>query len=494
MENPQNSPKSKKAYVPKEVRDIAKGLASIGDSAVKVGEEAAKGVMEISKAGVKTGVAVSKGVYGVGRATVQTGVAVTQGVASLISLPYKKRRSIFDFFWRSKRGIITGAADNDPSGIVTYIQTGAAGGYNLLWLAPLAWPLLVVVEEMSARIGVVTKKGINRVIIENLGVSWAWLTMLIIIICNTLTIGADIAAMAEVGNILTKIPSIILILLLGALFIYVMYRNSYSVISRWLFLLTPIFLLYVVSSFLLDVSWVQAIKDTFLPPVASFNKNLAILAVGFLGTTITPFLVFWETTQEIEERQNIDHLKREKRGVITGMFFTQMITFFIVVAAAAAFAGKNHLIATARDAALALQPFGLLAFLFFSLGILGSGLIAIPVLSATTAYTFSETMDWSRGLNKSFSKAKGFYLIIFLSIIIGIFISLSGFNPILMLFYSQVFNGILMPILLVFLLVICNSKKIMGDYTNRFWTNFLGIVTILVNVLFVILMFLNWGK
>ncbi|MCL5795314.1 MAG: divalent metal cation transporter [Patescibacteria group bacterium] len=483
-----------KEGVIKHGKDIADNSSEISKEAFKAGKEITQSVLKVGEASLKTGIAVGKGVYGVSKATVKTGLAVGKATVSAAYFPIKRRRSIFDFFWKSKRGIITGAADNDPSGIVTYTQTGALAGYNLLWLAPLAIPLLVVVEEMSARIGIITRKGINRVVIENFGIVWAWLATIIILICNTITIGADIAAMADIASILTGLPMVVYSIFFGLVFAFILYKKGYATVSRWLFLVTPVFLLYIVSAFLFDVPWGQVLRDTFLPTIASFNTDFALVAVGFLGTTITPFLVFWETTQEIEERKDERHLEREKMGVTTGMIFTQVITFFIVVAAAAAFAGQNHLIATARDAALALKPLGTLSFLFFSLGILGSGLIAVPVLASTTGYTFSETMNWERGLNKSFPKAKGFYLVIFLSIIVGVIISLSGYNPILMLLYSQVLNGVLMPILLVFLMIICNSRKIMGKHINKFWTNFFGVLAILVNVGFVVLMFINWFK
>lgn len=504
--------RGRKFKVPKPIQEMGKHAQTIGESSIGIGKEIGKGIYEIGKVGVKTtaevgkgaykiseigvntSIAVGKHVYKAGKASVNTGIAATKGLSSVVFYPVKKRRSILDFFWKSKRGIIAGAADNDPAGIVTYTQTGAIAGYNLLWLVPLSLPLLVAVEEMSARIGIVTKKGINQIIIENFGLFWAWFTTIIIVICNTLTIGADIAAMADVTNILTGIPSVVFALLFGALFLFVLYKKGYAVISRWLFILTPVFLAYIVSAFLFDVPWGQALRDTFIPRLSVINIDLAMVALGFLGTTITPFLVFWETTQEIEERKDLSHLGRERIGVTTGMFFTQFVTFFIVVAAAVAFSGGGHLITTARDAAVALKPLGVVSFLLFSLGILGSGLIAIPVLASSTGYTFAETMQWSRGLNKSFPKAKGFYMIIFLSIIIGVIISLSGFNAILMLLYSQVLNGILMPILLVFLLLITNNKKIMGTNKNKFWSNFFGIFAVAINILFITIMVWGWIK
>lgn len=505
--------KSKKEFkIPKNIKDIGHHATNIGKSSLSAGKNIGKGITEIGKiglettgavakgiikigeVGINTGMAVSKDLYKVGESSVNTGIAVTKSASQILMTPVKKRRSIFDFFWKSKRGIITGAADNDPSGIVTYTQTGSVAGYSLLWLALLAWPLLVAVEEMSARVGIVAKKGLNRIIAENFGDIWAWLTTVIIVVCNTLTIGADIAAMADVSSVLTGLPAIIFAILFGLIFMWVLFKKSFAVVSRWLFLLTPVFLLYVISAFSFDVPWGVALRDTFIPTLNSFNTNLAMVAVGFLGTTITPFLVFWETTQEIEERKQPEHLGKEKKGVTMGMLFTQFITFFVVVAAAAAFSGKAHLIESAKDAALALKPLGNLAFLLFSVGIIGSGLIAIPVLAASTGYTFADTLKIESGLTKSFSRAKGFYLIMFLSIIIGVTISLSGFNPILMLFYSQVLNGILMPILLVFLMIISNSKKILGKYRNKFWSNFWGVIVIIVNVLFVALMFMNMFK
>jgi len=413
-------------------------------------------------------------------------------IGQAILYPLHKRRSILDFFWRSKRGVITGAADNDPAGIVTYTQTGAIAGFKLLWMCVLAWPLLIAVEEMSARIGVVAKKGINQVIKENYGKSWAYLAASIVLVCNTFTIGADIAAMADIAHVLTGLASFIFVIILGGLFFYLLWKSGYRNVSRYLFLITPIFLLYVVSALLLDVPWGQALRDTFIPPLRSFNSSLIFIAVAFLGTTLSPYLIYWETTQQIEEKRSVSEIKNETRGTATGMFFSQFITYFIVVAAAAAFAGGYHEFSSAKEAALALKPLGNLSFLFFSIGILGAGLLAIPVLSASTGYTISETFGWKKGLDKSFSEAKGFYLVMSLSLIIGLAIASFGFNPILALIYSQVLNGILMPVLILLLLLITNNKKIMGEYTNKIFTNFFGILALLITLGFDTMMLIDW--
>lgn len=429
---------------------------------------------------------------------VKTTVEVEKEGAKLIGnamyFPIRKRRSILHFFWRAKSGVITGAADNDPSAIVTYTQVGAVAGLKLLWMALLVWPLLTVVEEMSARIGVVAKKGINAVIYENYGKFWAYLVILVLLLINTITLGADIAVMSDVAMVLTGVPEIIFILIFGGLFFLLLWKKGYKEVSRYLFILTPIFFLYIISAFLLPVPWGEALRNTFLPNFQSLNTSFMLVAVAFLGTTLTPAMIFWETSQQIEEGKTVDALKQENTNVAFGMFFSQFITFFIIVAAAAVFVGQNHIITTAKEASEALKPLGNASFLLFSLGILGSGLIAIPVIAASSGYMFAETFKMNHGLDKKVGDAKGFYLIMLFSIIIGVIIALFRFNPILALLYSQVLAGLLTPILLIFLLLISNNKKIMGSYTNRFWSNFFGILAIFVTIGTDIALIIEWIK
>lgn len=466
-------------------------INNLTDQAIKTGKETLKTASDLP---IKSGQAIGQGAFDAVKTTVEVEKEGLKVVERAIIYPIKKRRSIRDFFWKSKRGVITGCADNDPAGIVTYTQTGAIGGYQLLWLALLAWPLLVAVEEMSARIGVVTKRGINQVISQHYGRFWAYLAALIVLICNTFTIGADIAAMADISSIITKLPSIIFVILLGGLFFWLLWKKGYKIVSRYLFILTPIFFLYIASALLLDVPWGQAFRSTFIPALGSINLSLATIAVAFLGTTLSPYLIYWETTQEIEEKKDVSQLKNESRGTILGMFFTQLITFFIIVAAAAAFSGNHHEITNAKEAALALKPLGNLSFLFFSLGILGSGLLGVPVLAATTGYSASESFGWRRGLDEKVSSAHGFYVVMISSLLIGVLIAILGFNPVLMLVYSQVLNGVLMPILIILLLLISNNKKIMGPHTNKLLTNFFGGLAFLVVLGFDLMMIWDWFK
>ncbi len=482
----------KEIKIPKEAKEISKGLEKVGRKTIKTSQDVGSFVSGVEKEGIgKTSEKLGKDIYQTGKAGVETGVAMGKGVTSIVTYPIKKRRSIWDFFWKRRKGIITGAADNDPAGIVTYTQTGAIAGYNLLWLVPLAWPMLVVTEEMSARVGMVTKKGLNKNIVEHFGIGWAWLATIIVFVCNTFTIGANIAAMSDVAAILTHLHSFIFVILFGSLFAYILLKQGYARVSRYLFLITPIFLLYIISALMLDVPWGQALRDTFIPVFEAGNANFFMIAVAFLGTTISPFLIFWQASQEIESHSDKKDIKYEGKAVMLGMFFTQLIAFFIVITGAAAFAGRNELLTNAKDVAMALEPFGKASIVLFSAGILGSGFIAIPVLAATTGYTFTEVTGQEAGLNKGFKRAKPFYLVILISIIIGVIISLTRFNPILILVYSQVLNGILTPILIIFLLLICNNKKIMGKYSNGWLVNIIGIFTVLIMTAFSVVMFWN---
>lgn len=419
---------------------------------------------------------------------------VSRAAVTAVSFPYRRRRSIINFFWKSKGGMITGCADNDPSGIVTYTQVGAIAGFHLLWLCLVAWPLLTAVEEMSARIGVVTKRGLNGLIRENYGSFWAYFIIITILICNIFTMGADIAAMADVASVSTGINELFFVIILGILFFLLLWKNGYKGISRYLFLLTPIFLLYVLSAFLLPVPWGQALKNTVMPEIGSLNTNYLMIAVAFLGTTITPALIFWETSQEIEEKVGILELKKENTGVAAGMFFSQFITFFIIVAAAAAFAGQNRIIETAKEAALSLKPLGSLSFPFFVVGILGAGLLSIPVISASTGYMVAETFNWRRGLDRTIHEAKGFYAVMGFALVVSVIIALVKFNPILALLYSQVVAGLLSPILLIFVLLLSNNRKIMGEHKNHFWSNLFSFLAFLIMIAADIALIFEWIK
>ncbi len=408
----------------------------------------------------------------------------------------KRRRNFWNYFVPRKSGIITGAADNDPSGIVTYTQAGAVSGFSLLWLMVLSLPMLISVEEMSARVGVVAKKGLNKLIAQKFGIKWAGFTALIVLVCNVLTIAADIAGMGEVAATLTGINSIWYVLFFGLIFLYILISKGYRALSRFLLIITPIFLLYVVSAFLVDVPWKEVVISTFVPSLNFLkSSDLILIAVGVMGTTISPYLIFWQTTEEIEERKTVDELDDETAGVVSGMFFCQIIFYFIIVAAAAVFFGQNKLLDSPGEAALALRPLaGDLAFLLFSVGIVGSGFLSVPVLAASTAYVVADTYSWKEGLEKKAWEAQGFYGVILLSIVGGVAIALSGIDAITMLFLTQVLNGMLVPILLVFLILITSDEKIMGKYKNSPTVRWIGWITFSIMVLFDLVLFWDLAK
>lgn len=404
---------------------------------------------------------------------------------------FKKRRHLKDYFKITPAGTITGAADNDPSGIATYTQVGALTKFSQLWLMLLTIPMLVEVEEMSARIGVVAKKGLARVIKDNYGFRAALLVSLVLLVCNITTLGADIAGMAAALGLLTKIPWYWFIIPIALILGFLLIKENFKFVNRFLFILTPFLFLYVITAFIVDPPWREVIRATFIPQI-KLSVPYLMAAVALLGTTISPYLIFWQTTEEIEEKKAVKDLKEENAGVISGMIYANLIFYFVVLCAGAVLFSQFEEggIKTAADAALALKPLaGDLAWLLFALGILFSGLIAVPVLAASSAYALAEVLGFKEGLDKTLSQAQSFNIIMILSLVVGAGLVLLGLSPIQMLFYSQVLQGILTPILIIFLLKICNSKNIMGQHTNTRWDNFVGWGTAALMAGFSILMF-----
>ena len=404
----------------------------------------------------------------------------------------KKRRNIKDYFTISRAGIITGAADNDPAGIITYTQVGAFAGTSLLWLPIVTFPMLAVLEEISARIGIVTKKGLNQVIAENFGQKVAIVVALILIFGDTITIGANIAGMGQVAGVLTNTNWLWWLIPIIGLLSYLLISKNYRTVSRFLLLLTPILLLYVGAAFLVRPDWFQVLKDTFVPRLV-FDKKMILIVVAAIGTTIAPYMLFWQTTEEVEDKKSVTDLKKETRGVIAGMVYPQVIFYFIVLASAYAFFGKNQMLETPEQAALALKPVvGEGAFLLFSLGLFGAGLLAIPVIAATTAYVSADAFKWKGGLSRLPKEAIGFYIVLIGSLLAGALIAIFHANPIKLLIYSQVIKGFLVPPLLILILLVSNNPKVMGKYTNSFWTNLIGWATVVIMA--GLDLFLIWGE
>ncbi|MFY8214853.1 MAG: Nramp family divalent metal transporter [Flavobacterium sp.] len=394
-------------------------------------------------------------------------------------------------FWKKiGPGLITGASDDDPSGIATYSQAGAAYGLTTLWATLLSFPLMAVMQEMCARIGLVTGHGLTGAIKRYYPKPMLYLMLLFSFPAIVLNIGADIAGMGAVGNLL--FPSIdasyfsisITILLLLSI-IYLPYRKITAVLKY----LCIVLLVYFVVPFLYKQDWLQIAKATFVPTL-EFNKAFIGIIVGILGTTISPYLFFWQANVEAEEmKQHKKQLIVNKRiindmqqDVDFGMGFSGLVAWFIILTTGTVlFNAGVHQIDTVEQAAKALQPIaGDFAYLLFAIGIIGTGFIAIPVLSGSLSYAFCETFGWKEGLDNTFSEAKPFYLIIALSLVIGLSLNYIGISPIQALLYSAILYGLTAPVLIAIILHICNNKAVMGKFTNSKKSNIFGFVTLIV--------------
>lgn len=384
-------------------------------------------------------------------------------------------------------GIISGGADNDPSGIATYSISGALFGYQQLWLLVLSTPMLIAVQAMCARLGDLKKKGLMAIIKEHYSPAFAVLASVILVITNTATIGADIAAMADVVGLVTKTQYVWWIIPIALFLWWVVVFQSFRVIEKYLFFLTFVFLSYIVSGLLAKPDWLDVLKSVFLP---SFQMTPTYLAagLGLMGTTITPYLFFWQTKEEVEEHKRRSELmkevKKEDWSVAPGFIYSNVISLFIMISTASVLHARNITqIVTAGDAARALEPFaGVFSEYLFAIGILGAGLLAVPVLAASTAYAVAESFGWRDSLSDKPLHAKEFYGVVTLALLIGIFIALSGIPPMQALFYSQILNGILGPVLIVMILLICRNKNIMGTHVNRWFDNLFGWMAVLIMI------------
>ena len=394
-------------------------------------------------------------------------------------------------YWKTiGPGLVTGASDDDPSGIATYSQAGAAYGLSTLWTSIVAFPLMASIQQICARIGLVTSLGLTGALKKHYPRPVLYLMLLFSFPAIVMNIGADIAGMGAVGNLL--FPSIdssffsvsFTILLLG-LIIYLPYLKIASILKY----LCIVMLVYFIVPFLYKQDFKEILKATFIPTI-QFDKNFIAILVGILGTTISPYLFFWQASVEVEEMKNKKtHLVVNKKiihdmrlDVDFGMTFSGFVMYFIILTTGTVlFKGGVHQIDTVEQAAMALKPLaGNLAYLLFAIGVLGTGLIAIPVLSGSLSYIFSETFGWEQGLDKKFHEAKGFYIIIAISLILGLSLNYVGISPIKALIYTAILYGITAPVLIAIILHISNNKKIMGKYVNAPVTNILGFAALII--------------
>ncbi len=402
----------------------------------------------------------------------------------------KSANKLIRFWKKLGPGLITGSSDDDPSGIATYSQAGASYGLATLWTAFFTFPLMASIQEMCARIGLVTSQGLTGTLKTNYPKIVLYLMVLFSFPAIVMNIGADIAGMGAVGNLL--FPSIhpfffsisfTIILLIVIVFL------PYKKISSVLKYLCIVLLVYLIVPFLYKQDWFAILKATVIPTI-KFDKNFISILVAILGTTISPYLFFWQATMEVEEMRhkkkgimvNKKIMTEMKQDVDFGMLFSNIVMFFIILATGTVlFNGGVHQIDTVEQAAKALEPLaGKSAYLLFALGVIGTGFLAIPVLSGSLSYIFCETFGWKEGLDNKFQEAKPFYIIIAISLILGLSLNYIGISPIKALIYSAILYGITAPVLIAIILHISNNKKVMGEFTNGKMSNILGVTALML--------------
>ena len=386
-------------------------------------------------------------------------------------------------------GLVTGASDDDPSGIATYSQAGAAYGLSTLWTSIVAFPLMAGIQQMCAKIGIVTNNGLTGTLKRYYPKYILYIMLLFSFPAIIMNIGADIAGMGAVGNLLfpsidANYFSVFFTLLLMGLIIYLPYHKMASILKY----LCIVMLVYFIVPFLYHQDFNAIIKATFIPKI-EFNKEFIGILVGILGTTISPYLFFWQASVEVEERKNNLKLVVNKKivhamekDVDFGMGFSGFVMYFIILTTGTVLYNNGmHEINTVQDAANALKPLaGNLAYLLFSIGVIGTGLIAIPVLCGSLSYIFTETFGWNQGLDKKFHEAKAFYIIIAISLLLGLSMNYIGLSPIKALLYTAILYGLTAPVLIAIILHISNNKKIMGKYVNSLKLNVLGILAFVI--------------
>lgn len=421
-------------------------------------------------------------------------------------------KRIKKFFKIFGPGVITGAADDDPSGIATYTQTGAQFGFGQLWTAIFMYPLMVSIQEASARIGAVTGKGLASVIRQNYSKKILYATVSLVVIANTINIGADIGAMAAAANLIFPLPFTALAIVFTVIILILEIFTSYAVYSKILKWLALSLLAYPFTALITGINWGEALKATFLPNI-EFSFAFLFIITGVLGTTISPYMFFWEASEEVEEE--IEQHKIQKNGKprigprflknlhmdnLIGMFISELATWFIIVVGASVLHVNNIInVGTAADAARALEPLvqnfpnaGFLAKLIFATGIIGLGFLGVPVLAGSASYALSEAFNWNEGLYRKLKQAHGFYGVITIATLIGLLINFIGINPIKALIFAAVFNGVAAVPLIFLIAKISGDKKIMGEKKNGHLLKLFIWITFIVMLLSALAMFVTF--
>ena len=397
------------------------------------------------------------------------------------------------FFSELGPGLITGCADDDPSGISTYSVTGATFGYGLLWTALVTFPMMTAVQLMCGRLGMVTGHGLAGAIRRHYARWVLWGACFLLIVANVINIAADLGGMADATRMITGINALVWTPLYAALIVGFLIWSSYRQIARIFKWITLVLLAYVVTAFFAHVDWRAAVWATLTPRLSWSREYLAVL-VGILGTTISPYLFFWQASQEVEEERSMGRTPSKRRGatdqelralrvdVVTGMFASNFVMYFIILTTAATLHAHGITkIDTAKQAAEALRPLaGNAAYLLFTLGLIGTGMLGVPVLAGSCAYAIGEAAAWRGSLESKPNKARRFYGVLVVAMVLGLVIDYAGLDAVKMLFYSAVVNGVLAPPLILLVLLLTNRPDIMGERVNPRWVQIAGWATCVI--------------
>ena len=414
-------------------------------------------------------------------------------------------RRVRAFFAELGPGLITGAADDDPSGISTYSVTGASFGYAPLWTALFSFPLMAAVQMMCARLGMVTGRGLAGVLRRNYPRWTLWSACFLLIVANVFNIGADLGGMGDVTSMMTGVSSLVWTPLYAVLIVSLLFWTSYRVIVTVFKWLTLVLFAYVIAAVLAHPNWKAVLHSTFVPHIEWSSKYLATF-VGILGTTISPYLFFWQASEEVEEERKIgrktvgrrkgataEELRKSRTDVLTGMFFSNLVMYFIVLTTAATLHAHGQTdVQTAQQAAEALRPLaGSGAYLLFSLGLIGTGMLGVPVLAGAAAYAVAEANAWRGSLEDRPPLSRKFYGVVAAAMLLGLGLNYLGINAVKMLFWSAVLNGVLAPPLIVLVVLLTSSKKVMGKRRNAPLLKWLGWATAVIMAAAAVAMFVT---
>lgn len=421
--------------------------------------------------------------------------------------PRERWHPVRRFFSNLGPGLIAGAADDDPSGISTFSVTGAAFGYAPLWTTLFTFPLMIAVQLMCARLGLVTGRGLGGMVRRTYPRSVLWTACAILLVANTVNIAADLAGMGASMQMITGVPSQIWTLVFTAVIVVLLFLSTYVTIARIFKWLTLVLFAYVIAAFFAHPDWHAVLVSTFVPHLEASARFFAVL-VGIFGTSISPYLFFWQAAQEVEEERAMgrttlamrkgatpEELHGARNDVITGMFVSQLVMYFIILTTAATLHRHGVTeIATARDAANALRPLaGQFAYLLFTLGVVGAGMLAVPVLAGSSAYAIAEAGAWRGTLRDRPHASPRFYLVIAVSMLLALALDFAGLDPVRSLFWSAVLNGVLAPPLIVLVVLLTSNSKVMGEHVNPPILKWIGWFTALVMAVCTAAMFVTWA-